>query len=360
MADDDSFEPRLGRIRSTGGSKSKRYVGRVLAATVLAGGGGRRRGARFDGSRIGRGASRARVAASGAHARRAVVKARLVRLGTKGVAAARAHLRYIQRDGVTREGTPGKLYDAAGDEADGKVFLDRQVDDRHQFRFIVSAEDGAEYQDLKPFVRRLMTQIEDDLGTKLDWVAVDHCNTGHPHTHIMLRGVDDQGQNLIIAKDYIRHGMRARAEQLVTLDLGPRTAREIEAGLRTEITAERLTSIDRSLVRDADGEGIVTATGRDPRDQALRAGRLQKLADLGLAEEMGAGRWRLGAASKAIYDRSANAATSSALCSANCRLGSPVVAASSMASMTRRRRPRPSSGGSCGGGSPTSIKTAIS
>lgn len=293
MSDDDSFEPRLGRIRSTGGSRSKRYVGRVLAATVLAGGGGRRRGARFDGSRIGRGASRARVAASGTHARRAVVKARLVRLGAKGIAAARAHLRYIQRDGVTREGAPGKLYDAGGDEADGKAFLDRGTDDRHQFRFIVSAEDGAEYQDLKPFVRRLMTQMEEDLGTKLDWVAVDHFNTGHPHTHIMLRGIDDQGQNLIIAKDYIRHGMRARAEQLVTLDLGPRTAREIEQGLRSEITAERLTSIDRSLMRDADGDGIVAATCRDPLDQALRAGRLQKLADLGLAEEVGAGRWRL-------------------------------------------------------------------
>jgi type IV secretory pathway VirD2 relaxase len=292
MADDDSFEPRIGRIRSTGGSRSKRYLGRVLAATVLAGGGGRR-GKRFDGSRIGRGASRARVASSGAHARRVMVKTRLVRLGPKGVAAARAHLRYIQRDGVTREGAPGQLYDAAGDDADAKAFLDRGGEDRHQFRFIVSAEDGAEYQDLKPFVRRLMTQMEDDLGTKLDWVAVDHFNTGHPHTHIMLRGVDDQGQNLVIAPEYIKHGMRARAEQLVTLDLGPRTARDIEQGLRTEITAERLTSIDRSLMRDADGDGIVAATGRDAFDQALRAGRLQKLADLGLAEDVGAGRWRL-------------------------------------------------------------------
>ena len=293
MADDDSFEPRLGRIRSTGGSRSKRYLGRVLAATVLAGGGGARRRARFDGSRIGRGASRARVAASGRYARRVVVKARLVRLGPKGVAAARAHLRYIQRDGVTREGDPGRLYDAGGDAADGKAFLDRGTDDRHQFRFIVSPEDGAQYEDLKPFVRRLMTQMEDDLGTRLDWVAVDHFNTGHPHSHIMLRGIDDRGQNLVIAKDYIAHGLRARAEQLVTLDLGPRTDHEIETGLRAEVTAERLTSIDRNLLRDADGDGIVAATGRTPLDQALRAARLQKLGDLGLAEEVGAGRWQL-------------------------------------------------------------------
>lgn len=293
MPDDDSFEPQLGRIRSTGGSRSKRYLGRVLAATVLAGGGGRRRGARFDGSRIGRGASRARVASSGAQARRVVVKARLVRLGPKGVAAARAHLRYIQRDGVTREGEPGRLYDAAADDADGKAFIERGGEDRHQFRFIVSPEDGAEYPDLKPFVRRLMTQMEEDLGTRLDWVAVDHFNTGHPHSHIMLRGVDDRGQNLIIAKDYIAHGFRARAEQLVTLDLGPRTRWEIEHRQQLEVTAERFTSIDRSLVREAEADRIVAATGRDPFEQALRAARLQKLGDLGLAEEMGAGRWRL-------------------------------------------------------------------
>src|SRR3546814_5332977 len=96
----------------------------------------------------------------GMRARRAVVKTRLVRIGSKGMPAARAHLRYIQRDGVTREGAPGKLYSAERDTADGKAFLQRCDGDRHQFRFIVSAEDGAEYPDLKPYVRRLMTQME--------------------------------------------------------------------------------------------------------------------------------------------------------------------------------------------------------
>src|SRR3546814_15348736 len=94
----------------------------------------------------------------GLRARRAVVKTRLVRIGTKGMPAVRAHLRYIQRDGVTREGTPGELYSADRDTADDKAFLQRCDGDRHQFRFIVSAEDGSEYPDLKPYIRRLMTQ----------------------------------------------------------------------------------------------------------------------------------------------------------------------------------------------------------
>ncbi|MDB5581954.1 MAG: conjugal transfer protein TraI [Bradyrhizobium sp.] len=295
---DDEFEPRLGRIRNLGGKKARKYLGRVVAAAARAGGGTGIRNRRFDGSRIGRGASIGRVLASrdkygGLRGRRVAVKVRLVKLAGRGTSGARAHLRYIQRDGVTREGTPGALYSAERDEADGKAFLKRSDGGRHQFRFIVSAEDGAEYPDLKPFTRRLMTQMEADLGTKLDWVAVDHFNTGHPHTHIMLRGVDDRGQNLIIAREYISNGLRERAAALVTLDLGPRTTQEIEARLRLDIGAERLTTIDRRLVRDMDAECMVSAADRDPFQQSLRAGRLQNLGTMGLAEDLGGGRWQL-------------------------------------------------------------------
>jgi type IV secretory pathway VirD2 relaxase len=253
---------------------------------------------RFDGSRIGRGAGIGRLLSrrdrhAGLRARRVVVKTRLVKLAGKALGGAGAHLRYIQRDGVTREGEPGRLYSAGQDVAHGKAFLERCGEDRHQFRFIVSAEDGDQYSDLKPFVRRLMTQMEADLGTKLDWVAVDHFNTGHPHSHIMLRGRDDRGENLVIAREYIAHGLRERAAQLVTLDLGPRTDLEIEQRLRRDVGEERLTATDRQLIGDADEERIVAAGATDPLRQALRAGRLQKLGSLGLAEELGGGRWRL-------------------------------------------------------------------
>jgi len=298
MSDDDDFTPRLGRQRQQGGKRARRYLGRVVGAAIHSAEKGSVRSRRFDGSRIGRGASMGRLLSSrdrfgGMRARRAVVKTRLVRIGTKGMPAARAHLRYIQRDGVTREGAPGELYSAEHDTADGKAFLQRCDGDRHQFRFIVSAEDGSEYLDLKPYIRRLMTQMEADLGTRLDWVAVDHFNTAHPHTHIMLRGVDDTGQNLIIAREYIAHGIRERAAELVTLDLGPRTDQEIEARLRHDIGEERVTGIDRRLLRSMDANRLVTSTDRNPLQQSLRAGRLQKLASMGLAENVGGGRWQL-------------------------------------------------------------------
>jgi hypothetical protein len=140
-----------------------------------------------------------------------------------------------------------------------------------------------------------MARMEHDLGPRLDWVAADHLDTLHPHSHVVLRGRDERGDSLVIAPDYIRHGMRERLAGLVSLDLGPRTDLEIQRRLRLEVESERLTSIDRKLLRDMDAERIVGAGGRDMFDHSLRAGRLRKLGSLGLAEEMGQGRWRLGA-----------------------------------------------------------------
>jgi hypothetical protein len=138
-----------------------------------------------------------------------------------------------------------------------------------------------------------MAQVEQDLGTKLDWVGVDHFNTEHPHTHIVLRGVDDRGDNLIIAREYIAHGLRERASELVTLDLGPRTDQEIEARLRHDVDQERLTAIDRRLLRRMDAEREVSATDNDPLQQSVAAGRLRKLKAMDLAEDIGGGRYRL-------------------------------------------------------------------
>lgn len=296
---DGEFKPRLGRLRSKGGKKAKRFLHKVLASSALAGGIKRSVGkSKFTGARIGRGAAIGRVLGSrdrhsGMRSRRAVIKSRYVKLAGKGRTAAQAHLRYIERDGVTRDGEPGELYGAKTDHADGKEFLQRGQEDRHQFRFIVSAEDGVQYDDLKPLTRRFMAQMESDLGTGLDWVAVDHYNTGHPHTHILLRGVDGSGKDLIIARDYLSSGMRERLSELITLDLGPRSDLEIEQRLRHDVGEERLTSIDRRLLRDMDEERIVTAMDRDPLQQSLRTGRLQKLKSLGLAKPIGKGRWQL-------------------------------------------------------------------
>src|SRR3546814_2753273 len=102
------------------------------------------------GSRLGRGHVAARFTGQSlsANARRATVKVRLVYLKQAGARSTVTHLRYIEREGVGREGAPGRAYSTATDEADLAAFEERGRGDRHQFRFIVSHADGAELGDL--------------------------------------------------------------------------------------------------------------------------------------------------------------------------------------------------------------------
>src|SRR5262249_23646505 len=139
---------------------------------------------------------------------------------------------------------------------DGKEFTDRGRQDRHQFRFILAPEDGDRLSDLRAFTRDVMRQMEKDLGARLEWAAVDHFNTGHPHSHVIVRGRDEQGKDLIIAQDYITDGVRLRAQERATLELGPETDRELRAKLEAGVSAERFTRIDRAMLAEAE-EGML-------------------------------------------------------------------------------------------------------
>lgn len=276
-----AFRPRLGRIRADNPqlfiNRVNKAVARARAAsgrTKWSGTSGRFN-ARGRGSKVAPGLKRSYGWSSEFgmrwRARRVIVKARVVKLKGAGSKAAYAHLRYLLREGasldrsaediaaerarpdefdlwrdrapenaldpgsengrdlnadsgletdpnLSRENDRSDLYTSWTNDVDLKGFLKRGRDDRHQFRFIVSPEDGAELGDLRPFTRDLMRDMERDLGTRLDWVAVDHYDTAHPHTHIVVRGVTDDGKILNIAGDYIAHGIRARASDRLTLE----------------------------------------------------------------------------------------------------------------------------------------------
>jgi type IV secretory pathway VirD2 relaxase len=318
--DDRAFHLRPGRISNSRAGAARRvpsFMQQVMRATAKAGGNpatmgtGRAAGRARSGwkatgkgkcSRIGRGQAvadrlkRQAAEACGPHSRRVVVKARIVRLRT-GTGAAGAHLRYLQRDGTTRDGERGQLYGPDQDQADGRAFVERGAGDRHCFRFIVAPEDADRLADLRGFTRDVMRQMEEDLGTNLDWVAVDHFNTGHPHSHVVIRGRDDQGKDLIIAQDYITDGLRLRAQERVTLELGPERDEELRAKLQAEVGADRFTRIDRAMLAEA-REGILDLRPEAGQvaadfDRTLRAGRVQTLARLGLSTEAEPGVWVL-------------------------------------------------------------------
>jgi type IV secretory pathway VirD2 relaxase len=196
---------------------------------------------------------------------------------------------------VDRSGEPGKLYGPERDEVDGGKFVDGCYGDRHQFRIIVSPDDGDQLSNLKPFVRDLMQQMERDLETKLDWVAVDQHNTGHPHAHVVIRGKDEQGHDLIMARDYVTHGIRQRASELLTLELGPEDEFEQQIKLAREVEADRFTRMDRSILKHAD-QGYLTLSTLPPKEPDAHTAhmrRLRHLSDLGLALERQTGVWQI-------------------------------------------------------------------
>ena len=300
-SDEDRFRLRPGAPRRTSDQGSQRFTRQVLRAAQKSGGCSGRPLARGKGrgAEKGRGHVAAKLVGSrlGPRARRVVVKARLVVHAQAAPGSTAAHLRYIQRDSVTREGEPGRAYAAGQDVTDTDAFGARVHDDRHEFRFIVSPEDAEELGDLRGFTRDLMSRMEADLGTKLDWVAVDHWDTGNPHTHIVLRGVDETGADLVIARDYISHGMRGRGSELATEQLGLQTEREMRERMTREVGQERWTGLDRQLAElayngtvDLSGVSIKADGGFRRR---LLAGRLQELERLGLAEQHKDDRWTI-------------------------------------------------------------------
>lgn len=284
---DTPFEVRLGRMRSPSGhTKVQGFFKKVQTGAR-----------RLSRSSRGRGGGFQRRTAQTAFQRRVIVKVHLVRMDAKGKAAQRLHLDYVERDGTGPNGEPAKIYNEHDLEADKDAFLTRGEDDRHQFRVILSPEDAKDLEDLTAYTRDVVAQMEADLGTKLDWVAANHYDTGQPHTHLIVRGKRDDGADLVIPRDYIAHGARERAQEIVELELGPVSEIEGRNRMAGMVSQERFTQIDRDILRRANNNELDLSEPLGKHDKAWRRQlarmRLKQLEQLGLAEAHSKGRWRL-------------------------------------------------------------------
>ncbi|PZR79535.1 MAG: type VI secretion protein [Stutzerimonas stutzeri] len=304
MSEDSDFRVRPGKAKRSKaqGRNARGLVAEVLRVAAMSGGNGHRAWSgptRRGQSNFGRGRTtfaRSRLFGSG---RRVMVKALPVNHLSRGghrMAPLSAHVAYLKREGVTRDGSTTRMFDAAGDNADDRGFTDRCKDDRHHFRIIVSPEDAAELTDLREYTRDLVRQMETDLGTRLDWVAVDHWNTDNPHVHLLVRGVTDTGADLVMARDYISHNLRSNAEDLAQAELGPKPEHEVQRTLEREVTAERWTRLDTEIKRASDELGVIDLRPErpgpdDPQLRRLMVGRLQHLETMGLAAEGEPGEW---------------------------------------------------------------------
>ena len=263
-------------------------------------------------------------------ARRAIVKVRVVKLRNAKSSVSRGHLAYLQREGAgveriegldgSAELTPtrGQLYGPdEGVEIDARDFVARSQEsfdgrgDPHQFRIMISPEDGAELArvngngtpNLKQTTRALMAQMEEDLGTQLDWVAVDHFDTAHPHTHIIARGVTHDGKGLNIAGEYISRGIRGRLEEELTRELGWKSELEIQQEMKREVGAMRVTTADRHIANGLDklnntidlraGSAASTFPATSSMNRHILIGRMKQLEKMGLAQSKYEGLWRV-------------------------------------------------------------------
>ncbi|MFP4465347.1 MAG: DUF3363 domain-containing protein [Alphaproteobacteria bacterium] len=228
------------------------------------------------------------------YAQRVVVKAHVVKhVGkARNARTLRSHAYYLTREGAGAEGERASFYSSEGEELEARRFVEAAKADPHHFRIIISPENASEIEDMTSYVRDVMEKIDEDLGAQTDWMAVNHFNTDNPHSHVIIRGRDKSGKELRISRDYISHGMRARAQEMATLYLGERSLSEVREARKGEMCAQRVTSLDYKIEELAGENRIIDARlgrrlGRNLFEESLVRGRLIHLRAMGLAEERG-------------------------------------------------------------------------
>jgi type IV secretory pathway VirD2 relaxase len=291
---DEEAGLKLGRLQPGQGRGPRRlvpwWVGamrRAKAASVArrqpktsAGGGGlRRRAARLYG-------------------RRSVVKASFRRNRGKGGWV--RHARYLARERAQREAERGRGFTAVFESVDMAAVVREweRGGDQLMWSFILSPED-AERIDLRQHVREFAAGMERDVGTPLEWVAIDHHNTDDAHVHLLIRGVRADGRVLTLDRDYVRRGLRELSQEIIERELGPRTEREVLLARGRTIEREQWTEIDRALKRRAGVDRVVGYDNFQPYTEGARVRaeqemeRLQYLERLGLARRIEERAWEL-------------------------------------------------------------------
>jgi type IV secretory pathway VirD2 relaxase len=210
-----------------------------------------------------------------------------------------AHGAYLQREHAQELGEKGAGFNHESNSIDIRTTLRQwqKDDDSHMFKLIVSLENGHKL-DLKQHAKDLMVIVQNDFKTRLEWVAIDHHNTDHPHLHILIRGIDDRGKTLIIERDYLSHGFRHHSEDLVTRVLGLRLNRDIVHIRTLQIEREYVTELDRSILRKAENSIVnyhtsVSDNLFSQQQRLLEIKRLIFLEKHGLAEKINTKAWKL-------------------------------------------------------------------
>jgi len=235
------------------------------------------------------GGGRRRIAAARVYGRRSVVKASFRRNRDKGAWV--RHARYLARESAQREAERGQGFDVGREGLDMAAVVREweRSGDELMWSFIISPEDGDQI-DLRQHVRDLVAGMESDLGTRLEWVAIDHHNTDEKHVHLLIRGMREDGRVLTLDRDYVRQGIRELSRELAERELGPRSEQEYLRSRGRGIEREHWTEIDRALERRAGLDRVVSYEGFQPYREGARVRAEQEMERLAYLEKLGLAR----------------------------------------------------------------------
>ena len=236
--------------------------------------------------------------------RRAVVNVRYSNSKTPG--GWKAHGTYVERESAKgRDIIDRKLYGVEHEvqtpHADRLgLAQERSLDslasewqkagDERIFKIIISPEDPT--VNFQRTASDMIARIEQHIGAPVEWAGVVHRNTDHPHAHLIVRGKLPSGEGLKLSPMLIRKGLREVVQTSLTQQLGPRTMEDIQRQKQIELTANRVTPLDRRIA------GRVKSYSNDQgySDAGIAASpselaRLRHLKELGLAKRHTADVW---------------------------------------------------------------------
>ena len=168
----------------------------------------------------------------------------------------------------------------------------QQAGDKRLFKIIISPED--QKADFARTAEAVIGRIEHHLNGKVEWGGVIHHNTDQPHAHIILRSELRSGEELVLPRELIRRGLREAAQRSLTFQLGPRTHAEIEFQKQSELTANRVTPLDRRLsARLIPSPGDSNHKQLDGAANSYESVRLRHLTRLGVAKPLPQSEWQV-------------------------------------------------------------------
>jgi hypothetical protein len=236
--------------------------------------------------------------------RRAIVNVRYASARTPG--GWKAHGTYIERESAKGDRLPTEKQTgvAIDSQAPGSDRLGlaqehslgplaeswQRAGDKRIFKVIISPEDPN--VDFQRTASEMVARIEQYTGAPIEWGGVVHRNTDHPHAHIIVRGRLRSGEPLQLPPNLIRRGLREAVQSSLTRQLGPRTIADIEHQKQIELTANRVTSLDRRLAGRAiphEADPIYKDAGAAA--STAEVARLRHLKELGLSKPYAGGRW---------------------------------------------------------------------